>query len=517
MADSGTRYTDKQIKELESRFREVYSEAERDINRKMKDFNEKYKVKEAKYAKQVADGKITQEQFDSWKKGQVFQGKQWQAKKESIQQVLHNSNVIAAKLANQQAVGVMQANINFSSFDMEKGMGVNFGFNVYDRTTVLNLIANEPNLLPHYIPKAGLDAQWNSKMITRQITQGIIQGERIDQITARLAKVTASRNEESMKTHARTLMTAAQNQGRLISYQNAAKLGIDLEKEWMATLDGHTRDSHADVDGEKQPVEHKFSNDCMYPGDPGGPPAEVYNCRCTMVSDIKKYPSAYQRRDNIDGKLIKNMNYRDWYKSKGKTHETATKVLNAAKRAEKAVTRDLLLASALGDGELEGLDFRFKGRGSLERKIVDKSAKKGISQDEYAQQITDALRYTNMSDPDHLTDDFNLMKQSLESKGYSMVEVANTLWDENAEYRGINTLVQTPNGYTFELQFHTPQSLEIKEVNHKLYEEQRLATTSEEEKERLGLEMIKNAKSITTPKDVETIVNKYLDNPIKQW
>lgn len=35
--------------------------------------------------------------------------------------------------------------------------------------------------------------------------------------------------------------------------------------------------------------------------------------------------------------------------------------------------------------------------------------------------------------------------------------------------------------YVFEFQFHTPESLVIKEVNHKLYEKERLKETSKEE------------------------------------
>jgi len=335
MADLGAIYTDKEIENLNHRLHGIYKEAEKDINRKMRDFNERYKVKEAKYAKQVEEGKITQEQFDNWKKGQVFQGKQWQAKKASIEQTLHNSNVIASKIVNKQAIDVLQMNLNYSSYAMEKGMGVNFGFNVYDKTTVINLIRNEPNLLPVYKPKAGLDNAWNSKKITRQITLGIIEGESLDDIANRLAKATSSQNMNSMMTHARTLMTSAQNSGRLISYKNAEKLGIDIEKEWMATLDSHTRDSHADVDGERQPLDKKFSNGLMYPAEVGGAPAEVYNCRCTMVSNIKKYPSVYQRRDNIAGKPIDNMTYRQWEKAKKIAEDMVKKAKSATVDYEK--------------------------------------------------------------------------------------------------------------------------------------------------------------------------------------
>lgn len=321
MADYGTNYTDKELDKLEKKIKSVYKEAEKDIEKKMNDFTAKSKAKEQKNLQKVAKGEMTQAEFDKWKAGQVFQGKQWAAKKEEIANVLYDANTVASKIVNNEQFNVFAANANFASYQMEQGAGVNFGFSLYDQNTVIRLIKDEPNLLPNYVPKKSKDITWNTKKITRQITQGIIQGESLDKISKRLATVTASQNFNSMKTHARTLMTGAQNAGRLSSYEKAQKLGIEMEKEWMATLDGHTRDSHADIDGEKQPVDHKFSNDCMYPGDPGGPPAEVYNCRCTMVSDLKKYPSIYNRYDNESRERIRNMSYGEWEDAKktGKT------------------------------------------------------------------------------------------------------------------------------------------------------------------------------------------------------
>ena len=185
MADLGVAYTDKKIENLTHKINGIYKEARKDINSKMKDFNEKYKVKEAKYAKQVKEGIIKQEQFDNWKKGQVFQGKQWQAKKDQITDVLYNSNLLASKIINSDRIDVFGFNINYASYTMEHGEGVNFGFGAYDRNTVINLIKNEPNLLPMYTPKKGVDKAWNSKKITRQVTLGIMQEAKIGRASCR--------------------------------------------------------------------------------------------------------------------------------------------------------------------------------------------------------------------------------------------------------------------------------------------------------------------------------------------
>lgn len=317
--DFGAQYTDKQISKIDHEIHIVYKRAEIDIRHKMKDFQKKYRVKEKIHAKEVKDGKITQEQFDNWKKGQVFQGKQWQAKRESIIHTMQNSNKIAMEIVNGKSTNVFTVNANYASYDMEHGAGVNFGFGIYDSSTVVNLIKNNPKLLPEWKINEPKDYTWSQKKLNRSVTQGIIQGESLDQISKRLSNKLVSDNENKMKTFARTAMTGAQNSGRLYSMEEASKMGIEVYKQWMATLDSHTRDSHADVDGETVPLDSKFSNGLEYPGEPGGAPAEVYNCRCTMVSDIKKYPDSYKRYDNINGKPIDNMSYREWVDAKSET------------------------------------------------------------------------------------------------------------------------------------------------------------------------------------------------------
>jgi len=314
--DYGAIYTENQIKKLEHEIHIVYNQAEIDIRHKMEDFNKKYRAKEKIYAKELRDGKITQEQFDNWKKGQVFQGEQWKAKREQILNTMHNSNKIAADIVNGKMNNVFMVNANYANYDIEHKAKVNFGFGIYDSATVAKLIKDNPQVLPKWKINEPKDYTWSQKKVNRSITQGIIQGESLDKIAKRLTNKLVTNNENKMKTFARTAMTEAQNAGRLESMKSAKDLGIDLYKEWMATLDSHTRDSHAAIDGEKVPIDSKFSNGLKYPGDPGGAPAEIYNCRCTMVSDIRNYPSYYERYDNIKGKPIAGMTYKEWKRAK---------------------------------------------------------------------------------------------------------------------------------------------------------------------------------------------------------
>lgn len=321
MADEGAKYTDKELEKMEKKIKQIYSEAEKDIQKKMNEFNQAFKAKEAIHLQELKDGKITQADFDAWKRGQVFQGQQWQSKKDQISGILYNANKEAAKILNGGTVDVFAENANWSHYEMEHTQGVNFGFGLYDANTVTNLIKNDPQVLPKWKINEKKDYKWNGKKVDNAITQGIIQGERLDQIADRISTALSANNRNTMLTFARTAMTGAQNAGRNQGLMDAKDLGINVVKVWMATLDDHTRASHQEIDGEEQKVgdkwhSFKFSNGCRYPGDPLGPPHEVYNCRCTMVSEVKDYPSDYKRRDNINGEVIDRMTYKEWKQAK---------------------------------------------------------------------------------------------------------------------------------------------------------------------------------------------------------
>lgn len=318
MADYGTKTTDKAIKKLDKEIQSVYQEAERDIQAKMDDFFKKYKAKDSIMQEKLKKGEITKDEYSNWLSGQVFQQKQWALKKYDIEHVLAESNKIATNMINNESIHVFSANVNYMSYAIDKAGSIDFNFQLYDSSAVTNLIKNNPQVLPKWKIDEPKDYVWNGKKVNRQVTQGIIQGESLEQIAKRLAVNLSTQNYNHMRTFARTAMTGAQNAGREQSLKNARDMGLNVVKQWMATLDGRTRDSHAMMDGETIKVGDKFSNGLRFPGDPEGPAREVYNCRCTLVGDLEDYPSEYERYDNIDGKPVKEMSYKDWYEAKYK-------------------------------------------------------------------------------------------------------------------------------------------------------------------------------------------------------
>ena len=175
-----------------------------------------------------------------------------------------------------------------------------------------------------------------------------------------------------------------------------------------------------------------------------------------------------------------------------------------AKRNETNTTA--LLRSLENEGlRLEGLDYRLKSKESLERKILSDASEKGNSAKEAAEGIKDVLRYTYVADEKRFYNCFAEVRQTLEEKGYNFYRVKNSLKSKGVMYRGVNTVVETSDGYLFELQFHTADSLKIKEVVHKLYEEYRQLDPKSKRALTLEKRMIEISDQIPIPKGVEMV------------
>ena len=85
---------------------------------------------------------------------------------------------------------------------------------------------------------------------------------------------------------ARTETTTASNLAKYVSATEAQKLGIVIQKRWLSAGDGNERESHAEMNGMTVPMNGRFANGLLYPGDQSaGDASEVVNCRCTYLNE----------------------------------------------------------------------------------------------------------------------------------------------------------------------------------------------------------------------------------------
>lgn len=312
MIDYGAKETDELYAKMEKRLNKVYRDANADMNRKLKKFMREYEADNKAKRKDLKAGKISETEYNNWLKSKAFQKKQLEEMVNTLAEDYTKTDLKAMGIVRGYMPEAYAINRNFGAFQVEKGSKLDTSFTLYDSHTVQRIVRDRPNLLPDPKPDIPKEMRWHKQKINHAITQGILQGESVSDVAKRLQAVTDMDDRAALR-NARTALTAAQNAGRMDSYKDAQKLGIELKKEWLASLDGRTRDSHRDLDGVQVEVDKTFPNGCEYPGDPTGDPAEVYNCRCTLVPAIAGIDQSNAPRNSKLG----DMSYEEWKKGKG--------------------------------------------------------------------------------------------------------------------------------------------------------------------------------------------------------
>lgn len=186
----------------------------------------------------------------------------------------------------------------------------------------------------------------------------------------------------------------------------------------------------------------------------------------------------------------------------------AESIFSKASKVEPKITEDLIDSANKSGSKMYGLEYRLKQPTSLAAKIGADAKEKDLSFEEASKGIKDSVRYTVLSDTDHYVDNYNALKNELLEKGYSEVRFKNYFEKyRNGEVRhkAIQCTYQSPDGFDFEVQFHTPESQAVKELKIPLYEEIRKQGVSTERKERLEKEMQDLAERIPDPPGVYDI------------
>lgn len=323
-SDLGHKQTDKELAKLERRIAKLYREAEKDLQETIDAYFEQFKKRDEEMKDligTVQNGKEwTEADYKQWRLNQIGRGERYQAMRDKVAHRVTDANAVAVSYTNDATPGIYSLNRNYSAYTIEQVAG-NVGFDLWDEQTVKRLMVEQPDLMPYYPPKRalkrGIDLEYGKKQITKSVTSSILQGKSIKRMADDLQKRIITMSRDSAIRTARTAVTGAQNAGRMDSYAAAEKMGIKLKKEWLATLDARTRHSHAMLDGEQVAQDKKFSNGCRFPGDPQGPPWEIYNCRCTLIAAVDgvETSSAQRRvRNPATGQteVISNMTYAEW-------------------------------------------------------------------------------------------------------------------------------------------------------------------------------------------------------------
>ena len=322
--DAAHLQTDKELAKLEKRIAKIYKEAADDLQSTIDDYFAKFAKRDAKQKARLEAGEITEQEYKQWRLAQMGRGERFKALQSRVAERYTEANETAVRYVNDATPGIYSLNRNYSAYTIEKVAG-NVGFDLWDEQTVRRLIVENPEVMPYYPPekalKRGIDLAYGKKQISASVTSSILQGKSIPRIAKDLQTRMPEMNKSSAIRTARTAVTGAQNAGRMDSYVAAEKMGIKVRKEWLATIDGRTRHSHAMLDGKVVDKDKKFENGCMFPGDPNGPAYEVYNCRCTLIAAVDGVDTSDAKRrvrNPVTGKniVVSDMTYKKWERLK---------------------------------------------------------------------------------------------------------------------------------------------------------------------------------------------------------
>jgi hypothetical protein len=155
-------------------------------------------------------------------------------------------------------------------------------------------------------------------------------------------------------------------------------------------------------------------------------------------------------------------------------------------------------------GRLVGLDHMMKGEDRLKEKIADELlAKPGKTVSEAISGVADPVRFTLSYPPQRYAEGVATDVEGLKAEGFELIKLKN-LWTAG-QYKGINSQWRrTDTGTRFEMQFHTPESLEAKELTHSAYERIRGSDASPAERRELkAFQLRVNALLVAPPATAE--------------
>ena len=284
-------WTDKELEALEKRIAEVYKQAEKDLDKEVKEYFAKFKIRDKEMKALVDAGEMTKDQYQQWRLTQMGRGQRFEALRDKVAERYTQANEVATAYVNDATPSIYSLNRNYEAYTIEKAVG-SCDFTLWDESTVRRLLVEQPDIMPFYpqvlAVRRGIDLEYGKSQITKYVTSGIIRGLPPGKIANELMANITTMNRTSAVRAARTGITAAQNAGRMDSYVAAEKMGIQIKRRWICTKDSRTRLDHALADGQivvGTKIAFKVGGYKMkFPGDRslGAPGHQLYNCRCTV-------------------------------------------------------------------------------------------------------------------------------------------------------------------------------------------------------------------------------------------
>lgn len=357
MADRARELTDKRLAAISKRLSREYNSARKELTDKLTNYlaraDKRLEGLVAALSQAQAKGdaaaiSAAREKLEKAKLNITLNDKRYREMINDLTDRLADVNQTALSYVNGQMPGIYRQNYNGAK---EPAAEVGMSFSLMNEEAVARRVREGDIKLPKKkidIPK---DKRWNTKQLNSAVLQGIIQGESMQKIAKRILPVVDNNRDAAIR-NARTMVTGAENEGRLDGYHKLEEEGAILKKVWIATADSRTREAHLYLDGQEVGIDEPFvdsdGNELMYPGDPSAEPGTVYNCRCSMRTHIVGFRKSDGRVEPV------KFDHKSGMHQDAIEREKEKRGIETPKEAEKPKTIDVpKLKASLKEAEYE--------------------------------------------------------------------------------------------------------------------------------------------------------------------
>lgn len=264
------------------RLQAVYNQSLKDITQKANALQEEiYKIQD-KY--NSIEDEQERETLKSMERSKVYQKQYQDALKTQVRGILDKMHQKEFKTVNEYLNGCYNKAFTGNMYVLH-GEGIPLIVPI-DQEKVARAVQINSKISKGLYSRLGEDVDLLKRKITAQISRGVATGMSYSQMAQQLAGYTKTGYNNAVRI-TRTEGHRIQQKSTMDACYAARERGADVVKQWDATMDANTRESHQMVDGEVRALDEKFSNGLMYPGDPSGSAAEVINCRCVLLQRAK--------------------------------------------------------------------------------------------------------------------------------------------------------------------------------------------------------------------------------------
>lgn len=264
------------------RLQAVYNQSLKDITQKANALQEEiYKIQD-KY--NSIEDEQERETLKSMERSKVYQKQYQDALKAQVNSILDKMHRKEFKTVNKYLNDCYDKAFTGNMYVLH-GEGIPLIVPI-DQEKVVRAVQVNSKISKGLYSRLGEDVDLLKRKITAQISRGVATGMSYSQMAQQLAGYTKTGYNNAVRI-TRTEGHRIQQKSTMDACYAARERGADVVKQWDATMDANTRESHQMVDGEIRELDEKFSNGLMYPGDPSGNAAEVINCRCILLQRAK--------------------------------------------------------------------------------------------------------------------------------------------------------------------------------------------------------------------------------------